>query len=312
MLTGATGFVGRALITHLHRLGHECVGVSRAKVEIVSGVVTQAVGDISDDTDWRDLLASVECVIHLAARAHLLNDRVINPQLEFDRVNYHSTMNLVRQAAEAGVKRFVYISSIGVHGASSGDVPFTEVSALAPHSFYAKSKLKAEEGIIRYLKDKPMEWVVVRPPLIYAADAPGNFQLLLKLVRKGLPLPFGNVCNARSMVARENVVDFLTCCASHPRAAREVFVVADGQDSSIGEIVELIGRGMGVRTRLFSAPVSFIKFCARLIGRQNMYVQLFESLQVDAAKAAELLEWRPVVRSDEALIDSGRLFQSGK
>ena len=306
MLTGATGFVGRALIVHLHRLGHECVGVARKELEVVPGINIQSVGDISGDIDWAKLLCGVDCVVHLAARAHLLSDDASDPQLEFDRINFHATMRLVKQAADAGVQRFVYVSSIGVHGATSGDTPFTETSALVPHSFYAISKLKAEKAIQDILRGSTMEWVIVRPPLVYAADAPGNFQLLLNVVGKGFPLPFANVRNSRSMVSLTNLVDFLSCCVSHTRAAGEVFVISDGTDLSIGDIVKLLTQGMGRRTSLFGFPRVLIKTCATLVGRKNIYVQLFESLQVDSSKAQSLLGWRPVISAHDALIDTGR------
>lgn len=306
MLTGATGFVGRALIVLLHKLGHECIGVARKELEIVPGINVQSVGDISGDIDWADLLSGVDCVVHLAARAHLLRDDASDPQLEFDRVNYHATMSLVKQAADAGVKRFVYVSSIGVHGATSENTPFTENSALIPHSFYAISKLKAEKGIQEILRSSTMEWVIVRPPLIYAADAPGNFQLLLKLVSKGFPLPFANVRNSRSMVSLTNLIDFLSCCVTHPRAAGEVFVISDGADLSIGDIVKLLAQGMGKRASLFGFPKFLIKVCATLVGRKNIYVQLFESLQVDSSKAQRLLGWRPLLSARDGLLDTGR------
>ncbi|WP_191833463.1 NAD-dependent epimerase/dehydratase family protein [Pseudomonas fluorescens] len=311
LLTGATGFVGRSLLLHLHDAGHDCIAVSREVTVMESGVVTLPVGDMNNATDWNSLLDGVECVIHLAARAHLLRDRAADPQQAFDEVNFHATMNLVRQAEAAGVKRFVYVSSIGVHGAFTTGHSFTESSTLDPHSPYAKSKLKAEEGIRRYLEGRSMEWVIVRPPLIYAANAPGNFQLLLRLVETGLPLPFAGVHNARTMVALENIVDFLVQCAVHPRAARQVFVISDNADCSIGKIVETLAQGMGKRVKLFRIPPRVVRWGATLIGRQSTYVQLYESLRVDSTKARSLLDWQPVINTHDALLNAGRLFHFG-
>lgn len=310
MLTGAAGFVGRSLMLSLHHLGHECVGTARTTLEIAPGVTTQLVGDMASGLRWQGLLEGVDCVIHLAARAHLLNDRSADPQSEFDRVNYHATMELVQQAAEVGVKRFIYVSSIGVHGAASGSTPFKESSALMPHSHYALSKLKAEEGIKEYLSGKGMEWVIVRPPLIYAADAPGNFNLLLDFVKKEFPLPFASISNLRSMIALDNVVSFLECCARHPNAAGEVFLISDGDDFSISDIVRLLAEGMGVGCRLFKFPSQIIKYGANVVGRGNMYTQLFESLQVDSSKARNVLGWRPPVSAHIAMVDTGRTYHS--
>lgn len=309
LVTGANGFVGSELFLHLLSLGHDCIGVSRESKTIGCGVTTLGVGDISSPIDWLGKLKDVDCVVHLAGRAHQLSDRAQNPAQEFDRINYEATMALVRQAARAGVKRFIYVSSIGVHGQKSGERAFCEQSPLAPITDYAKSKLRAEREIQAFLETQEMEWVIVRPPLVYSGRAPGNFKLLLKLVSRRLPLPFARVHNQRSMIALDNLVDFLAFCLDHPCAARQVFVISDGEDFTIGEIASLLAVGMGTKTVQFSLPASVMRIGTTLIGRRNIYTQLFESLKVDSSKARSL-GWRPMIEARAALIKAGHDFTS--
>ncbi|AGZ34131.1 MAG: NAD-dependent epimerase/dehydratase family protein [Pseudomonas sp.] len=307
LVTGANGFVGRALFLHLLRLGHDCIGVAREAKNITAGVSTVAMGDIAGAVDWGEVLKGVDCIIHLAGRAHKLKDKADNPELEFERTNYDATMALVRQAVAVGVKRFIYLSSIGVHGQESGVHAFSEKTPFAASSPYTKSKLKAEKQIREYLCDQSMEWVVIRPPLVYSGQAPGNFKLLLELVSRRLPLPFSGVVNQRSMIALENLVDFLVFCMEHPRAAREEFVISDGDQFAIGEIASLLAIGMGVKTLQFYVPTKLLRLGATLIGRRNTYTQLFGSLTVDSSKACSL-GWQPVISGRTALIKAGHDF----
>jgi len=309
LVTGANGFVGSELFLHLLSLGHDCVGVARVAKKLTDDVSTVAIGDIAAPVNWGEKLSGVDCVIHLAGRAHQLTDKAENPELEYERINHDATMALVRQAVAAGVKRFVYVSSIGVHGQESGVGAFTEQSPFSPNTHYAKSKLKAEMDIQQYLENQKMEWVIVRPPLVYSGRAPGNFRLLLKLVSKRLPLPFAGVDNQRSMVALENLIDFLKFCAEHPDAAGQAFVISDGDDFTIGEIVSLLAVGMGTKSVLFPVPSSILRIGATLIGRKNTYTQLYDSLKVDSSKARSL-GWHPVIGGRSALIKAGHDFIS--
>ncbi|WP_242675274.1 NAD-dependent epimerase/dehydratase family protein [Phytopseudomonas dryadis] len=308
LLTGASGFVGRAMQVCLRDAGHECVAVTRQSTILPNGRETLALGNISAQTDWQEVLDGVECVVHLAGQAHVAGKAALNVQATFNAVNVEATINLVEQAINQRVKRFVYVSSIGVHGATSNDTFITEASPFIPYSPYTHSKYDAEKALQRLAAHSQMEWVIVRPPLIYAADAPGNFRQLLGIVEKGYPLPFAGLSNRRSMVALENVVDFLMCCCTHDKASNQAFVISDGQELSTTEIVTTLASGMGKRQCLFWIPDLLIKMGAALLGRQHTYTQLFGSLQVDSGKARLLLGWRPVISTHDGLVKAGREF----
>lgn len=308
LLTGANGFAGRAMRRFLCAAGHDCISVTREVEALPGGGITHAIGDISSHADWRPLLTGVDVVIHLAGRAHVLGEQRDNVQGLFDSVNVDGTVNLAQQAVSAGIKRFVYVSSIGVHGASTHEVQVNELSPLKPYSPYTISKLRAEQELQALAGASPMEWVIVRPPLIYAADAPGNFRQLLRLVASGVPLPLSGVKNLRSMVALDNFVDFLGVCCVHPNAAGQTFVVCDGHDVSTPEIVEHLSAGMKRKARIFWFPERLISAGATLIGRRHTYMQLFGSLRIDASKAGECLGWQPVIATPDALAEAGRVF----
>lgn len=308
LLTGANGFVGRAVRRSLCAAGHDCIAVARTIEALPDGGVTLAIGDISSHTDWRPLLSGVEVIIHLAGRAHVIGEQRADTQDLFDAVNVGGTINLAQQAIEAGIKRFVYVSSIGVHGASTHDTPVNELSPLKPYSPYTLSKHRAEQGLQALASASPMEWVILRPPLIYAADAPGNFRQLLRLVASGVPLPFSGVKNSRSMVALGNLTDFLQLCCVHPGAANQAFVICDDNDVSTSEIVHYLSAGMKRKARSFWLPKHMMAVGAALVGRQHTYTQLFGSLRVDTSKAIELVDWYPVITTPDALVEAGRAF----
>jgi nucleoside-diphosphate-sugar epimerase len=252
-----------------------------------------------------ELCAGVETVVHLAGRAHVLNDNEADPIIAFRRVNVDATLKLAKAAAASGVKRFVFVSSIGVSGTETLGVAFSEESVHHPQSPYAVSKFEAEELLKELVKRTSMELVIIRPPLVYAGDAPGNFARLLKLVGMGLPLPFLASENRRSLVALENLIDFIIVCMEHPAAAGETFLISDGTDVSTADIVRAISTGMGRRPRLIYIPVGLIRWGARLLRRENLYSQLFGSLVIDSSKAQRLLGWTPQVSTSDALRQAG-------
>lgn len=297
LVTGANGFVGSALCEALLKKEKHVIQTVRTK----SRENECAIGDLSASTDWSSALAGCNTVIHLAARVHVMNDKSTDPLAAFRAVNVDATVNLARQAAQSGVKRFIFISSIGVNGAETFSEPFSELSEPQPHSDYALSKFEAGKGLRDICSQFGMEFVIIKPPLVYGAHAPGNFRSLLKFVHKGLPLPLSLINNQRSMVYLENLVDFIQLCVVSPKAANQVFLVADGTDVSTPELIRLLGQGMGKPDRLFPLPVRVLELGASLLGRQSMYQQLCGSLQVDITKAQTLLGWVPPVSVYEGL-----------
>lgn len=302
LLTGATGFVGRAVQQRIVADGQYDLTIAvRRAVPVANVVRVVQVPELTAQTDWSAALQGVDVVVHCAARAHVLNENVVDPLIEFRKVNVDAALALAQQALIAGVKRFVFISSIGVNGASTEGVPFTERSVPAPHAPYAVSKLEAELALQNLCADSAMELVIIRPPLVYAEHAPGNFARLLKLVSFGLPLPFSLVKNQRSMVALENLVDFILCCVMHPAAANQTFVIADHQPVSTPQMLRYLSAGMGKRLLLLPVPLSLMRVAATLAGRKALFNQLCGSLEVDASKAQQLLNWTPPVTVEDAM-----------
>lgn len=314
LVTGAGGFVGQALCKRLDGEGGiEVIGAVRrlpAQANDSSSLV--AVGDIDGHTDWSQALAGVSVVVHLAARAHVLNEQSQDPREEFRRVNVDGAVALFQQAIDAGLKRFVFVSSIGVVGGSTEGRPFTEAMPPAPQADYAHSKYEAEEALKALSKSSGIELVIVRPPLVYSAHAPGNFARLLKLVALGVPLPFGSVVNQRSMVALENLVDFISLCICHPAAAGETFHVSDDEDVSLPQMLKLLGRGMGRNVLLLPVPPRLMALGAQLLRKKNLYTQLCGSLQIDVTKSRSLLGWQPPISAEIALIQAGEKFTQSR
>lgn len=303
LITGASGFIGRALIGRLSQHHKLIRGTTRGTLTAPGNWVQ--IPSIDRNTDWSGALDGCDVVVHTAGRAHVLRDNSLDPLTEFREVNVHGTLALARQALAAGVRRFVFISSIGVNGTQTQPgQPFTEACTPRPEQAYAISKLEAELALRELLAGQPMELVIVRPPLVYAGHAPGNFGRLLGLVGKRLPLPLGSLHNARSMIALQNLVGFLELCIHHPAAANETFVIADGEDFSTTQLVELLAQGMGHRARLLPVPSGALRWGLALAGRGGMGQQLCGSLQVDATKARTLLGWKPEISAAVALRQS--------
>lgn len=310
LITGASGFVGRGLI-------RACADFD--DIDVLAAIRSQqgcgeshvdfvAVGDISAEVNWAGALEGVDVVVHLAGRAHVMGETPRDALAKFRSVNVGGTVALARQALEAGVKRFILISSIGVNGARTIGAPFGEGSIPAPHADYAVSKLEAEQALRKIAEGSTMEWVIVRPPLVYGVQAPGNFGRLLKLVSSGLPLPLASVENSRSMISLENLVHFLLRCITHSAAANQLFVVSDGIVLSTPEIITHLAAGMGMKARLLPCSPALLRWGASLIGRRGMYTQLCESLTIDSSKAQSLLEWIPPLPPELALQKCGREF----
>ncbi|MGE6821323.1 NAD-dependent epimerase/dehydratase family protein [Pseudomonas soli] len=310
-VTGASGFVGRSLCRSLVQGGFSVTcAVRRDPGQALAGHVVQV--DLLDLASVSRSMSDIECVIHLAGRAHVLDDRVSDPQAAFRLANVETTLVVAKAALAAGVKRFVFVSSIGVNGNETGGQAFDEQAAPAPVADYAVSKLEAERALRALLDGTDMELVIVRPPLIYDAHAPGNFARLLRLVEKGLPLPFAGLNNRRDMVSLANLVDFLTLTIRHEKAAGELFLIADGVSVSTRQIVDCLARGMGRGARCFYMPRLLAQGLLSLVGRRGMYVQLFSSLEVSTDKARKLLGWQPLQTPSDALVAAGKEFSHRK
>jgi nucleoside-diphosphate-sugar epimerase len=273
-----------------------------------SGVESALTEDLAAEGDWKAALDGVDAVVHCAARVHVMRDTSADPLAEFRRVNVLGTLNLARQAAEAGVRRFIHISSIGVNGAETFDVPFTAEDKAAPHSPYAVSKYEAELGLRQLTLETGLEVVIIRPPLVFGPGAPGNFNKLLLIVHRGIPLPLGAIHNKRSLVALDNLVDLILICLHHPAATNQIFLVSDGEDLSTTVLLRRMGAALGKPARLIPVPARALRTAARLLSKAGFAQQLCGSLQVDISKTRDLLGWTPPVRVDVALMQTARHF----
>jgi len=303
LLTGASGFVGKAILKAAQHRGLSIRAVFRFmdfEMEICDAVL---IPELDASTDWAPALIGVDVLVHAAARAHIMQEDAMNPMAEYRRVNVEGTLNLARQAATAGVRRFVFISSIKVNGDSTAPGrPFTADDAPAPEDAYGLSKAEAEAQLRQVAQETGMQVVIIRPPLIYGPGVKGNFASLIGWVRRGLPLPLGAVIhNRRSLVGLDNLVNLILACTMHPKAANQTFLISDGEDLSTSELLRKIGKALGRPPQLLWVPVGFISLVAGLLGKSKISERLLGSLQVDIHKTCEMLDWSPSVAIDEGL-----------
>lgn len=301
LLTGASGFIGTALRERLlSDKIHKLATVSRRPIVNAKSLLQTHITDIVSQDSWLSILSGVDVVIHAAARAHITKESVGNPLAEFRKVNRDATLNLARQASGAGVRRFIFISSIGVNGTQTVR-PFTEEDFPSPAEPYAISKLEAEEGLLKLAGETEMEVVIIRPPLVYGPNAPGNFGSLVRWVERGFPIPFGAIENLRSFVGLENLADFIITCIDHPAAGNQTFLVADGEDMSTTDLIKRLGNYVGRPARFIPISPKLIILGATLFGLKPRVEKMFGSLQVDISKARKVLGWDPPVSLDEGL-----------
>ncbi|MDH1213489.1 SDR family oxidoreductase [Pseudomonas chengduensis] len=311
LVTGSTGFVGSVLLAELKKLS-DCRVVSavRSAVSPASDDFV-VVGNIDGTTDYSAALHGVDVVVHVAARAHIMRDEVADPLAEYRKVNVEGTLNLARQAVAAGVKRFVYISSIKVNGESTTGLPaFTESDSVKPEDPYGVSKQEAEEGLRLLAQETGLEVVIIRPPLVYGPGVKANFLSLLKLSATGVSLPFGAVNNHRSMVYVGNLVNLIVCCIQHPAAANQTFLVSDGEDVSLRNLVTYIRLCLGRSPRLLPVPVGLFKLAGALTGKRGMVDRLVGDLQVDSSKVRTLLGWVPPYTVEQGIAATVAVFMS--
>lgn len=301
LVTGGGGFIGRPLCARLALDGFDVRASVRQRPLLNVANVECVRVELTPETDWSRYLAGVDSIVHVAARAHMTRDRAEDPLAEFRRVNAASTLCLARQAAAAGVRRFVFLSSIGVNGAETGERPFSELDPAKPHSPYALSKHEAELGLRDIAENTGMAVVVIRPPLVYGPGAPGNFGALVRAVARKWPLPLGSIKNRRSFIGVDNLVDFICTCLQHPRAANETFLVSDGEDVSTPELIRRLAAAMHRPARLIPVPVVALRSVAGMFGRREAVQALCGSLQVNIGKARRTLGWVPALTLEEGL-----------
>lgn len=312
LVTGANGFIGNAVCADLASRAYRVRGVVRRPQRMASQGEFECLSmdEIDANTDWSDALVGVDSIVHLAARVHLMRETASDPLAEFRRTNVALTLNLARQAAAAGVRRFVFISSIKVNGeVTPVGQPFTAEDVPHPTDPYGISKLEAEQGLLALAAETGLEVVIIRPVLVYGPGVKANFRSMMRWLLKGFPLPFGALPNRRSFVALGNLADLIAICAQHPAAANQIFLAGDGEDLSISGLLHRTGAALGKPARLIPVPVVFLRAGARLVGQEAVIQRLCDSLQVDISKTQHLLGWEPPVGVDDALRDTARYFR---
>jgi nucleoside-diphosphate-sugar epimerase len=310
MVSGASGFVGLAVISRLLTMDDVCVIAGSRRTELLwpVAVTPLLLSDLGSSSQLIPL-AGVEAVVHSAARAHVMSDQASDPLAEFRKVNVEGTLNLARQAAEAGVRRFIFISSIKVNGeGTSADSPYVADAQAAPADPYGISKMLAEQGLRELAAETGMEVVIIRPVLVYGPGVKANFLSMMRWLHKGVPLPFGAIHNRRSLVALDNLVDLIITCIDHPAAANQTFLVSDAEDLSTTELLCRMGVALGRPARLLPLPSWILEAGAAMLGKQALSQRLCGSLQVDISKTRELLNWTPPVSVDEALRKTAKHF----
>jgi nucleoside-diphosphate-sugar epimerase len=302
-VTGASGFLGTALIDRLAVQGFSCTAALRRSVASLPPAVQTVKFDSLDDAfDWSHALAGQEVVVHCAARVHVMNDTSADPLMEFRKVNVLGTLHLAAQAAAAGIRRFIFISSIKVNGESTQKgAPFKADDAPLPRDPYGISKMEAEKGLLALAAETGMEVVIIRPVLVYGPGVKANFQSMMRWMDKGIPLPFAAIDNRRSLVALHNLVDLIITCISHPSASNQIFLVSDGNDLSTAGLLIRMAQALNKRARLFPVPDYLLQGAAVLLGKSSISQRLLGSLQVDISKTKNLLQWEPPLSVDAAL-----------
>jgi lipopolysaccharide/colanic/teichoic acid biosynthesis glycosyltransferase/nucleoside-diphosphate-sugar epimerase len=304
LVTGANGFVGRPFLKLLNstRSINAIGSLRRAEKLADTKEPFVVVGDINAQTDWSFALAGVQVVVHTAACVHVMADMAVDTLEKFQFVNVQGTLNLARQASSAGVQRFVFVSSIKVNGDSTKPgFRFKAEDTPVPLDAYGASKMEAEQGLLDIALQTGMEVVIIRPPLVYGPGVKANFATIIRLLKRGVPLPLGAINNQRSLVSLHNLMHLLVTCLTHPAAANQTFLVSDGEDVSTTDLLRRMGQVMSRPARLVPVPVNLLKLGAVMLGRQDLIQRLCGSLQVDIEKTRRLLDWTPPISLDEGL-----------
>jgi len=305
LITGANGLVGRAVCAALHRTGHAVTPAVRRAQGLAQ---EQVIGESDAQTGWRAALAGMESVVHLAARVHVMNDSAADPLAAFRSINTAGTLNLARQCAAAGVRRFVFVSSVKVNGEERA-APYTEADTPAPEDAYALSKWEAEQGLWQVAAETGLEVVILRPPLVYGPGVGANFLALLRAVARGMPLPLGAINNQRSLIFVGNLADAILCCLEHPAAAGQTFLVSDGEEVSTPELVRRMATALGRPAWLVALPVPVLRMLVAFAKKPALATRLSGSLAVDSSKIRRELDWSPPFTLDEGLRETAAWYR---
>ena len=270
------------------------------------------VGDIGPDTDWRAALHGIDCVVHLAARTHVLDDHSSDPYAAYRHINVLGTTALAQQAAATGVRRLIFLSSIKVNGEATITHPYTENDTPQPEDAYGVSKLEAEEALKRIGTDTGLETVVLRPPLVYGPGVKGNFLRLLRLIERGMPLPLASINNRRSLVGVANLADAIIACIAAPVAAGKTYLVSDGEDISTPQLISRLANAMGMTPYLLPCPSVLLNSGAALLGKRAVASRLTGSLQVDSGRIRRELGWQPRYSLDQGLKSTAQWYHQGQ
>jgi nucleoside-diphosphate-sugar epimerase len=310
LVTGATGFVGRLLCEQLSKTCSVRGSVRSVKTPtyLPAGIQAAPIASIGPDTDWSAALTGIDIVIHLAARVHVMDETVGDPLTAYRLVNVAGTERLARQAAAAGVRRLVFLSSVKVHGEES-TAPYAEENQPAPQDPYGVSKLEAEHILQQIAAETGLEVVIIRPPLVYGPGVKANFRNLLKIVERGLPLPFAGINNARSLIYLGNLNDAIITCATHPQAAGQTFLVSDGEDVSTPTLIRRVAAALDRPARLLPFPPSLMQLAGKLTGKSMAVDRLLGSLVIDSGKIRRELGWKPPYSMAEGLRKTAEWFR---
>ncbi len=309
LVTGASGFVGQCLIKALKLKNISFVGIVRQFSHPNFDGMAE-VADFSIPDIWQKPLTHCDIVIHLAARVHVMREVTENPLEAFLSVNLHGTLNLAQAAAKAGVKRFIYVSSIKVNGEYTENKPFSEHDIPNPQDPYANSKYQTEIKLLELAKTTAMEVVIIRPPLVYGAEVKANFLQLMSLVKRSFPLPLACIKNQRSMIYVGNLVDAIITCATHPKAANQLYLVSDNELVSTPQLVRELAHALGKKSLVLPFPIFLMKFLAWLFGKSTTVDRLTQSLVIDISKIRKELDWEPPHTMEQGLIATAEWFKS--